>query len=76
MSVSDTHGTGRHRRRRWLTAGLAVASSLAAVIALGVAPALAVHDTGVFELDGNAVNGAAAGDDWDNVCHQVLGTDC
>jgi hypothetical protein len=76
MSVSDTHGIGRRRRRRWLTGGLAGASSIAAVIALGVAPALAVHDTGVFELDGNAVNGPAAGDDWDNVCHQVLGTDC
>jgi hypothetical protein len=76
MSVSDTHGTGSRRRRRWLTAGLAVASSVAAVIALGVAPALAVHDTTAFELDGNAVNGPAAGDDWDNVCHEVTGTDC
>ena len=38
--------------------------------------AFAVHDTGKFELDGNATNGAAAGDDWDNVCHQVLGNDC
>jgi uncharacterized repeat protein (TIGR01451 family) len=26
---------------------------------------LAVHDLGLFELDGNAVNPAAAGDDWD-----------
>jgi uncharacterized repeat protein (TIGR01451 family) len=31
------------------------------------APALAVHDEGLFELDGNAVNQAAAGDDWDVV---------
>jgi hypothetical protein len=38
--------------------------------------ASAVHDSGVFELDGNAVNGAAPGDDWDNVCHQVTGSDC
>jgi hypothetical protein len=39
--------------------------------------AFAVHDTGAFELDGNATNDAAvSGDDWDNVCHQVLGTDC
>jgi hypothetical protein len=53
-----------------------VASSLAAVIALGAGPALAVHDTGAFELDGNAVNGPAPGDDWDNVCHQVVGSDC
>src|SRR5215510_13930652 len=73
MSVSDT---GARRRRRWLTAGLAVVSSTAAVIALAVAPALAVHDTGAFELDGNAVNGPAPGDDWDNVCHQVVKGDC
>jgi hypothetical protein len=38
--------------------------------------AQAVHDTGAFELDGNATNNAAPGDDWDNVCHQVTGTDC
>jgi hypothetical protein len=38
--------------------------------------AQAVHDNGSFELDGNAVNGPAPGDDWDNVCHQVTGTDC
>ncbi|MDQ1604401.1 MAG: hypothetical protein QOE01_2246, partial [Actinomycetota bacterium] len=30
-------------------------------------PAGAVHATGAFELDGNATNGGAAGDDWDNV---------
>jgi hypothetical protein len=39
--------------------------------------AFAVHDTGAFELDGNATNNpAVAGDDWDNVCHQVTGSDC
>jgi len=39
--------------------------------------ALAVHDTGAFELDGNATNDPALpGDDWDNVCHQVTGSDC
>jgi hypothetical protein len=32
-------------------------------------PATAVHDTGRFELDGNAVHNST--DDWDNVCHQV-----
>jgi hypothetical protein len=46
---------------------------LAGVFAIS---ALAVHDTGAFELDGNAVNGSAPGDDWDNVCHQMLGSDC
>jgi len=33
--------------------------------------AFAVHDTGAFELEGNAVNDPPPGDDWDNVCHQV-----
>src|SRR5262249_5441145 len=42
-----------------------------------IAGAQAVHDTGAFELDGNATNNPAVlGDDWDNVCHQVTGTDC
>jgi hypothetical protein len=52
---------------------------IAALVGLVFAiPALAVHDTGAFELDGNAVNSTPlpAGDDWDNVCHQVLGSDC
>jgi hypothetical protein len=40
-----------------------------AVIAVYAAlPAFAVHDVGVFELDGNATNSPAGGaDDWDNV---------
>jgi hypothetical protein len=59
-----------------LTAGLAALVAAAAITVIDVEPAAAVHDTGAFELDGNAVNGAAPGDDWDNVCHQVLGTDC
>jgi hypothetical protein len=77
MSIPDMRGVGRRRRRRWLIAGLAVVSSTAAVLALSVGPALAVHDTGAFELDGNATNNPAVpGDDWDNVCHQVTGSDC
>jgi hypothetical protein len=74
--------TSRHRRisrtrKRWLTAIVAVAGAAVAITAFGIGPAGAVHDTGAFELDGNATNAAATpGDDWDNVCHQVLGTDC
>src|SRR5258706_4182735 len=75
-SAESRQSTGMRRRWRWSIAGLAVVSSVAAVIALGVAPALAVHGTGAFELDGNAVNGPAPGDDWDNVCHEVTGSDC
>jgi hypothetical protein len=53
--------------------------SLVAAVALGlfyIAGAQAVHTSGGIEMDGNATNGPAVGDDWDNVCHQVLGTDC
>jgi hypothetical protein len=59
-----------------LAAGIAAVLAAVAMVAFNVAPAAAVHDTGAFELDGNAVNGPAAGDDWDNVCHQVLHSDC
>ncbi|HZC71123.1 MAG TPA: hypothetical protein VE442_10530 [Jatrophihabitans sp.] len=63
------------RARRALIAVGTVIGTAAALTFLAVS-ASAVHDTGAFELDGNAVNGAAPGDDWDNVCHQVLGSDC
>lgn len=63
-------------RRRWLTAVIAAAGAAVAITAFGIGPASAVHDTGSFELDGNATNGPAPGDDWDNVCHQVLHSDC
>jgi hypothetical protein len=69
-------GTSRHTARRPLIAGIAATFATAAIALFGATPAAAVHDTGAFELDGNAVNGAAMGDDWDNVCHQVLHTDC
>ena len=68
--------TGSRRRRRYqLAAIFSVTALLAAFAAL---PAQAVHDINVFELDGNAttVGGAGLSDDWDRVCHQVLGTDC
>jgi len=65
-----------HNRRRSLTVLLAAVATAVAMTTFGVWQAAAVHDTGAFELDGNAVNGAAPGDDWDNVCHQVTGSDC
>ncbi len=37
---------------------------LAAMVGLGTNIAGAVHDEGLFELEGNLVDGAAAGDDW------------
>src|SRR6266704_1459828 len=86
MSVSDKHGDGARppdrgtrrflkRRRTWAV----LPAACAAVLAMGLAmpAALAVHDTGAFELDGNATNSPTTpGDDWDNVCHQVTGSDC
>src|SRR5262249_39440199 len=68
------------RRRRWLfLLCLVVTIGAGAVFIPG---ALAVHDTGLFQLDGDAATGTntagtpAATDDWDRVCHQVTGTDC
>jgi hypothetical protein len=66
----------RRGLRRCLTVGILGVLAAAAIAVIDIEPAAAVHDTGAFELDGNATNGPAPGDDWDNVCHQVLGTDC
>src|SRR5215468_10832991 len=73
---TKTHRMSKRGRRRWPMIGLTVAAPIAATLALGTVSAQAVHDTGAFELDGNAVNGPAPGDDCDNVCHQVTGSDC
>jgi hypothetical protein len=70
---------GSKRRKRFLWVPMLV---IAAVALFLIASAQAVHDTGVFQLDGDATStlnttGApAATDDWDRVCHQVVGTDC
>jgi len=66
---------GTRRRKVRLAA---VAAALFSLIAFLLGPAaFAVHDTGAFELDGNATNQSLTpGDDWDNVCHQVNPTAC
>jgi hypothetical protein len=74
--MTSRHSRVSRVRKRWLTAIIAAAGAAAAITAFGIGPAGAVHDTGAFELDGNATNGPAPGDDWDNVCHQILHTDC
>jgi uncharacterized repeat protein (TIGR01451 family) len=64
-------GLASSRTRR----GIALSWSVLFILSLllqyatfALAPAaLAVHDDGLFELDGNAVSGAAPGDDWDKV---------
>ncbi len=69
---------GSTRRRRFLFVPLLLAACIALFV---VAGAQAVHDTTLFQLDGNALSsdtsvafsgGTTTGvDDWDNVCHQV-----
>jgi hypothetical protein len=53
---------------------------IACTALFAIGSAQAVHDTGAFELDGNAVsssgNTGTKPDDWDRVCHQVVGSDC
>ena len=55
-------------RRRWLVA-MSATCLVVAMSAVGLPSATAVHDTGAFELDGNAVTASTA--DWDRVCHQA-----
>jgi hypothetical protein len=73
-----TLGLAGGRRRRPFVLG--AIASLAALGAFLVSNALAVHDTGRFQLDGNALSSEQstpeAKDDWDKVCHQVKGEDC
>jgi hypothetical protein len=65
----------KQRGRRWLTA-LAVVSVISGTLLIA-GGALAVHDTGRFQLDGDAATGTntagtpAATDDWDKVCYEV-----
>jgi hypothetical protein len=73
MATKILGPTGSRRRSRFLIAPILL---VACAAMFWIAGAQAVHDTGAFELDGNATNGAAPGDDWDNVCHQVTGSDC
>lgn len=75
-------GPPKSRRRRWT-----ILFSVLVAVGFGVLfipGALAVHDTGAFELDSGAAGanavtdhaGTGAPDDWDRVCHQVLAADC
>lgn len=57
--------TGSRRRRRFTAGPLLLIAVLALMFTAG---AQAVHDDGLFELDRNAVNEAAPGEDWNQVC--------
>jgi hypothetical protein len=67
----------KQRQRRHLPAAFAALLVAVAITTMNIPPSQAVHDTGQFELDGNAVNNPATpGDDWDNVCDEVSSTEC
>ena len=74
MDVSSRSGggavkvrSGRGRRRLTVLAMVSFVLSLLIQYAAFAAPVAAVHDEGIFELDGNAVDQVAVpGDDWQN----------
>jgi hypothetical protein len=71
--TSIVEPTGSRRRRRFLLVPVLLVAAAALYITVG---ALAVHDTGRFQLDGDASSSTntagtpAASDDWDKVCQQ------
>ena len=62
------------RRRRWLF--LCTTMAAIAMAVLFIPSAFAVHDTNMFQLDGDAQQSTPAGhtpgDDWDNICANYL----
>ena len=50
-----------------LTSRLLVAAAMIAAFAVLIPSAIAVHDEGLFELDGNVAAEAAPGDDWSTI---------
>src|SRR5919197_4245888 len=68
--MSPIIGPPKSRRRHWTFLWCLVVA-----IGLGIfyiPGALAVHNTGAFELDGNATSQTS--NDWDRVCHQRTGS--
>src|SRR6266550_1160684 len=68
--------TGSRRRKRLLLGPVLLAAALAALFLVG--SARAVHETGIFQLDGNAQTSVqsspTAREDWDQVCSAILTT--
>lgn len=68
MSPTDstpTKTSGRRPARSWRR--LSVLAAFLGIVAYTLSPsgpAVAVHDLGLFELDGNVADGVALGDDW------------
>src|SRR6059036_2777284 len=67
-------------RKRRVVSWFVAVSSAALLTVVFSAPTYAVHDTGKFQLDGDASSGTQplppypqATDDWDKVCHQFSG---
>src|SRR5213593_4817171 len=70
--ILGPHGSKRRKRFLWVPMLLVACTAL-----FLIASAQAVHDTGRFQLDGDAATGTntagtpAATDDWDKVCYEV-----
>src|SRR3954465_12585326 len=61
-------GTGARKSLVLLWTAVLLCSLLLQYVAIAApTPVLAVHDDGVFELDGNVEGQAAAGDDWNSL---------
>jgi hypothetical protein len=66
------------RRRRWLFLCTTFAAIATAVLV--IPSAFAVHDTGLFQLDGDAFQATVpsghlgGNDDWDSICNEHLGS--
>jgi uncharacterized repeat protein (TIGR01451 family) len=76
-SGARDQGSGRVVRRARLR--IAAVLGFAALMLIIPSSSLGVHDTGAFELDGNAITdhpNAGSPDDWDRVCHQKTGGNC
>lgn len=74
MSERILGPSGSKRRRRFLWVPMLLVACAALFV---IAGAQAVHDTGAFQLDGDATSSLntagtpLASDDWDKVCYQV-----
>src|SRR2546427_10505258 len=87
--VAVTHASVcRASPRSFKAGGLVPAVLMALVLSVGVTPALAVHNDGIFQLDGDAKAGTCGGafggsigctgDDWDSLytCTSAPGLGC
>ena len=80
LGSRDRSGNRKRVVRRRRGALLALLASCAVLLGYAI-PAQAVHETGAFQLDGDAMSNTnpmtpPAMDDWDKVCHEANPTVC